>query len=146
MVARLCALAPDTVPDATRLVQIAERAVRAEPLPHHLHTLGLAHYRAGQFDEAIRQLHKSVAGRWSANAANWLVLAMAHRRLGHADEAQKWFDRAVRWVDDAGVNALRSLHPHDSLAYLALRREAETQLGLRPRPAPAGEKSPGEKK
>jgi serine/threonine protein kinase/Flp pilus assembly protein TadD len=103
LVARIGTLAPDAVPDPTRLVRIAERAVRADPLPHHLHTLGLAHYRAGRFDEAIRQLNKSVEGNWNANAANWLVLAMAHQRLGQSDEARKWFDRAVRWMEDNGV-------------------------------------------
>jgi tetratricopeptide (TPR) repeat protein len=153
LVARIGALAPDAAPDPTRLVEIAERAVRAQPVPHHLHTLGLAHYRAGQFDEAIRQLHRSVEGNWSANAANWLVLAMAHQRLGRADEARQWFDKAVRWIENAGpeaprdsVGALRSLHRHDSLACMVLRREAETLLGLRPGPAPEGKKAPGENK
>jgi tetratricopeptide (TPR) repeat protein len=134
------------VPDATRLVQLAERAVRAEPLPHHLHALGLAHYRAGQLEEAIKQLHRSIKGNWNANAANWLVLAMAHQCLGHADEAQKWFDQAVRWIDQPGAGAIRSLHGHDYAACLVLRREAETRLGLRARPAPEGENAPGAKK
>jgi tetratricopeptide (TPR) repeat protein len=146
LVARFCALAPDMVPDPTRLVQLAERAVRADPVPHNLHALGLAHYRAGQFDEAIEQMHRSIEGNWNANAANWLVLAMAHQRLGHADEARKWFDQAVRWIDSPGGDALRSLHGHDSVACMVLRREAETRLGLRPRPAPEGEKAPEEKK
>jgi serine/threonine protein kinase/Flp pilus assembly protein TadD len=142
LVARIGALAPDAVPDPSKLVQIAERAVRAEPMPHYVHTLGLAHYRDGQFDTAIKQLHKSIEGNWSANAANWLVLAMAHQRLGHADEARQWFDKAVRWIDNTdreaprhSVDALQSLHRHDSLACMVLRREAETLLGLRPRPA-----------
>ena len=143
LVARICALAPDAVPDPTKLVEIAERAVQAEPVPHHHHTLGLAHYRAGQFDKAIEQLQKSSEGNWRANAANWLVLAMAHQRLGHADEARHWFDKAVQWIDNSGlesprnsVDPLRSLHPHDSVACMVLRREAETLLGLQPRLTP----------
>jgi tetratricopeptide (TPR) repeat protein len=123
-------------------VQLAERAVRAQRASHYLHTLGLAHYRAGQFDKAIEQLHHSLKGNWKAHAANWLVLAMAHQRLGHADEARNWFDMAVQWIDDTdlgalrdAVDGLRSLHPHDSLACMVLRREAETLLGLQPRPA-----------
>jgi serine/threonine protein kinase/Flp pilus assembly protein TadD len=137
LVARICALAPDAVPDPTRLVQMAEKAARAQPAPHYLHTLGLAQYRAGQFDSAIGQLHKSVNGNWRANAANWLVLAMAHHRLGHAEEARHWFDKAARWLDNTGpdarsdsVHVLRSLHPHDALACLVLRREAATLLRL----------------
>jgi len=142
LVARICVLAPDAGPDPTKLVQIAERAVQAQPAPHHLHTLGLAHYRAGQFDKAIEQLHKSMKGNWRANAANWLVLAMAHQRLGHADEARNWFDKAARWMDNAGLetpsdaaDSLRSLHPHDALNCMVLRREAETLLGIKRPPA-----------
>jgi tetratricopeptide (TPR) repeat protein len=121
-------------------------------VPHYLHALGLAHYRAGQFDKAIEQLHKSIKGNWGGNAANWLVLAMAHQRLGQVAEARNWFDKAARWMDHTGpeaaggsANALRSLHPHDALACLVLRREAETLLALRPRPAPEGKQAPGEK-
>jgi tetratricopeptide (TPR) repeat protein len=139
LVARVCALAPDAVPDPNKLVEIAERAVQAQPAPHHLHVLGLAHYRAGQFDKAIEKLHKSMEGNWRANAANWLVLAMAHQRLGHIDEARKWFDKAARWIDHTGLEAptnaadsLQSLHPHDSLTCMVLRREAEMVLGLQP--------------
>ena len=143
LVARICALAPDAGPDPAKLVQLAERAVQAETTPYYLHTLGLAQYRAGNFDKAIEQLDKSIAGNWSGNAANWLVLAMAHHRLGHADEARRWFDKAVQWIDAADLEApkdsvvgLRSLHPHDALACLVLRREAETLLRLQPPPAP----------
>jgi serine/threonine protein kinase/Flp pilus assembly protein TadD len=153
LVARIGALAPDAVPDPTRLVEIAERAVRVQPAPHYLHVLGLAHYRAGQLDTGIKQLRRSIEGNWTANAANWLVLAMAHQRLGHAEEARKWLDKAVRWIDNTGreaprgsVDALRSLHRHDSLACMVLRREAETLLGAPPRPAPEEKEAPGEKK
>jgi serine/threonine protein kinase/Flp pilus assembly protein TadD len=137
LVARTCSLAPDAGPDPAALVRLAERAAQAQPAAHHLHALGLAHYRAGEYDKAVEQLHKSMRGNWRANAANWLVLAMAHQRLGHADEARTWYDKAVRWMDGPGPEAprdagdsLRSLHPHDSLACLVLRREAETLLGL----------------
>jgi serine/threonine protein kinase/Flp pilus assembly protein TadD len=138
LVARLCALAPGMVADPARLVALADRGVRAERKPHYLHTLGLAHYRAGHFDDAIKHLHMSIAAKWNANAANWLVLAMAHQRTGQTGDAQKWFDLAVRWMDDDGGDALRLLHGHDLLACMVLRREAETRLGLRSRRAPTG--------
>jgi tetratricopeptide (TPR) repeat protein len=146
LVARLCALAPGMVPEPARLVQIAEQAVRAARLPHYLHTLGLVHYRAGQFDDAIVHLHNSRAGKWNANAANWIVLAMAYQRCGRTEEAQRWFDMAVHWMDDRGGIALRLIHGHDALACMVLRREAETQLGLRSRPAAEGNKALPEKK
>jgi tetratricopeptide (TPR) repeat protein len=134
LVARLCTMAPDTVSDSARLVKLAERAVRANAMPHYLHTLGLAHYRAGQFDQAIEHLHKSIEGKWNANVANWLALAMAYQRLGRADEARKWFDQAARWMENP--ESLQSIHGHDSLFCQVLRREAETLLNLQSRPEP----------
>ena len=142
LVARTCALAPDAGPDAAVLVQIAERAVQAEPAPHYRHTLGLAQYRARDFDKATEQLHQSIERDWDANAANWLVLAMVHQRLGRIDEARKCYNTAVGWINGSlespgdSPDALRLLHPHDALACLVLRREAETLLGLQPRAKP----------
>lgn len=30
------------------------------------------------------------------DAVDWLFLAMAHWKLGHKDEARKWYDQAIR--------------------------------------------------
>jgi Flp pilus assembly protein TadD len=102
----------------------------------HLHALGLAHYRAGQYDQAIRRVRESLERdpKWPAQAVNWLVLAMAHHRLGRAEGARVWLGRAVAWIDahaqpagkDAG--AFLPLAPHDEMACRLLRREAETLL------------------
>lgn len=32
-------------------------------------------------------------------SSNSLFLAMAHWQLGHADEARRWSDQAVAWMD-----------------------------------------------
>jgi tetratricopeptide (TPR) repeat protein len=139
LAARICALAPDAVSDRARVVRLAERAVQFLPIPHHEHSLGLAHYRNGQFDRAIEHLNRSIAGNWKANAANWLVLSMVHHRLGHVDEARKWLDKAAQWIDAPNPKqpqgSLQSLHRHDALACLVLRREAEMLLGVQIRPA-----------
>jgi tetratricopeptide (TPR) repeat protein len=62
------------------------------------HLLGLAHYRAGQFAEAIAATNKSEALglNWPAHFLNWPVLAMAHHRLGHTAEARQWLEKSTQ--------------------------------------------------
>src|SRR5207244_1720227 len=110
-------------------------------VPWYLHTLGLAHYRAGHFDEAIYWLQESLkrGPGWPAHLLNWLALAMAHERLGRAKEAQEWFAKASKWMD-ALVNKTPNeigLHTvpvawHDEFARRILRREAEALLQTSP--------------
>jgi Flp pilus assembly protein TadD len=111
--------------------------VKAEPgTAWHVHTLGLAHYRAGQFDQAVRRLQEStgLTPAWEADVDNWLVLALAQHRLDKGAEARRWLDRAVEWSNQrsrppaGGTAAAKPLHPHDELARRLLLREAEALL------------------
>lgn len=74
-----------------RLIGWAKQAVESGPTSYYLHALGLAHYRAGELDEAIKQLKRSNAAGWNdtARGQNWLVLAMAHAKAGQPDEAKE---------------------------------------------------------
>jgi tetratricopeptide (TPR) repeat protein len=99
-VAWLCALGPYTVADPESPVRLAETAVqKAESAGDKaacLNTLGGALYRAGRFEEAIRRLEEAirvrVGGRGTPN--DWSLLALAHHRLGHREEAGRWLDRS----------------------------------------------------
>jgi hypothetical protein len=31
--------------------------------------------------------------------SDWLFLAMAHWQLGHKEDARKWYDQAVAWMN-----------------------------------------------
>jgi tetratricopeptide (TPR) repeat protein len=136
-------LAPDASPDPDQAVRLAELAVNAEPnWAHNLHTLGLAHYRSGQLDEAIRRFNDSIAAnpRWSGQVVNWLGLALAHHRLGQIEEARYWYNQAVTWIDRVAPKGNREspapppdVHEHEWLASRLLRREAETLLELKAR-------------
>ena len=59
----------------------------------------MAHYRAGDWKAAIAALEKSLELRKEGDATEWFFLAMAHWKLGRQDEARKWHDRAVAWME-----------------------------------------------
>ncbi len=64
--------------------------------------LGWASYRTGAWKDSIQALEKSISLQASPKGGNswqWFFLAMAHRQLGHKDEARKWYDQAVQWMD-----------------------------------------------
>jgi uncharacterized protein HemY len=63
-------------------------------------TLGVAHYGAGDWQSAIASLEKSMELRQGGDAFDWFFLAMAHWQLGARAEARKWFDQAVRWMEE----------------------------------------------
>src|SRR5262249_46864118 len=84
-VAWACALVPDTVADAARLVTLAEKAAAARPKDHAtINTLGAALYRAERFDDAVQRLDEACRLHAEGGSVwDWLFLAMAEHRLGH---------------------------------------------------------------
>jgi tetratricopeptide (TPR) repeat protein len=109
-VAQACSLGPRPAADAAEPVAFAQRAVNAFPnLGWHLHTLGMAHYRAGQYDHAVRRFRESLDRdpEWKGQALNWLALALAEHRLGHAVEARAWLKKVNRWLAAAAAQRPR---------------------------------------
>ena len=98
VLARTCALVPKSVADPPRIVAWAEKAVAAQPNGWYLHVLGLALYRKGEGDAALARLKESEKTDW-VPVLNWLVLALVHHQLGHADEARKYLGRATDFMD-----------------------------------------------
>jgi tetratricopeptide (TPR) repeat protein len=96
-----CGMAPDAVTDLGRPVRLAERLVAGERTTWYLHALGTAHYRAGNYAEAVKRLHQSLEADpdWKQTVLNWLVLALAHQRLGQDAEARPWLDKVVGWLE-----------------------------------------------
>ncbi len=114
--------------DPARAVLLAKKAVEQAPASQlYLNTLGVALYRAGQFDEAVTTLQKSLqAGKGQFDAFDLLFLAMAHHRLGHRAEAKRSFDRAVRWV-----SAHKNLAPDHAKELAEFKAEADGVLAGR---------------
>jgi tetratricopeptide (TPR) repeat protein len=140
LLAHTCVLAPDALGDAARVQQLAEKRLALTPATsvHHpwsLHVLGLACYRAGEHRKAVEWLNKGLKEDpfWEGRVQNWLVLAMAEQRLGHAEEARKWLARAEQWINEKTRNQAGSgtrfaptgWHWRDWAGIQRLRREAE---------------------
>jgi tetratricopeptide (TPR) repeat protein len=83
--------------------------------------LGMAQYRAGDYKSSIKNLNKAVELRNGGDGLDWFVLAMVHWQLDRKDDARKWYDKAVGWMEkNAPTNK----------ELLVLRAEATKLLGL----------------
>jgi tetratricopeptide (TPR) repeat protein len=96
----LATVAEPKLRDAKRAVELAQKAVQLRPSDRaRWNTLGVAHYRAGDFHEALAALEKSMQLGVDGDAVDWFFLAMAYWQLGDKDEARTWYDKAVEWTD-----------------------------------------------
>jgi tetratricopeptide (TPR) repeat protein len=137
------ALTTNAGADPAHLVLLAEKAVAKSPKEHwDVNLLGAALYRAGRFDEAVKRLTEATALNADPYRTNmlytWFFLAMAHHRLGHADEARRWLEKAAHATEEAlkppagtsdksSMNAPGTIPPNwnRKLTLQLLRREAE---------------------
>ncbi len=82
---------------AENAVELGKMAVRHMPdVPQYQQTLGIVYCRAGRWDDAIAPLEKcadSATSQPQPLAA--VLLALAHARLGHHDEARRWYEMAL---------------------------------------------------
>jgi tetratricopeptide (TPR) repeat protein len=133
VLARTASLTAAPVIDRALATRWAEQAVASDPNAWYLHALGLAHFRAGQFDQAIRRLDESNAGNWSEQGKNQnrLVLAMAHHRLGHEAQARTLLNEVERWwkdIEAAKTDGAVDFPATDWLPLQVLRREAKAVI------------------
>jgi tetratricopeptide (TPR) repeat protein len=79
-------------------LQSAQKAVKLAPQDGAIwNTLGVAQYRAGDWNGAIDSLQKSLELQ-DDNGYDFFVLAMTHWQLGSKEQAREWYDRAVEWA------------------------------------------------
>jgi len=129
-VARACSLGPDVVPDAARLVEMAQREEAKESW--RVVHVALARHRAGQPEQAVQAIKQRGAEDWPVS---WPVLALAHHRLGKKDEARRWLERAEAWLEETLDEALvrpgvkLPLPWMDWAEFLIVRHEARQALG-----------------
>src|SRR5262249_14832598 len=101
-----------------------------------------------RFQAAVRFFEQSIQADPQPGRAvvNWLWLALAHRRLGKAEEAHRWLSKAQAWLDQyrdgipARAEEKLGLPLHHWLEAHVLRREAEA---LMRQPDPGGNDNRG---
>jgi tetratricopeptide (TPR) repeat protein len=96
------AVAPATVlPEiAKQSLVLAKRAVQLNPAAENAwNTIGMAHYRAGDWTATVAALEKSMQLRNGVPSLDLVLLAMARWKLGNYDEACKWYDKASQWIE-----------------------------------------------
>jgi tetratricopeptide (TPR) repeat protein len=138
-VAYLSVLKPDAETDTEALIQLAEMAVVREPdSAVYLETLGAALYRANRYEDAVKRLNEAVKKQGAGGSA-WMqqFLAMAHHRLGHADEARQWLakaDERIRKRLRREANDATAEPPswRSRLRWQLLQREAEALINSKP--------------
>ncbi|MBW3543518.1 MAG: tetratricopeptide repeat protein, partial [Planctomycetes bacterium] len=135
VVATAVGLHPDGISDMARLVELARKGQVPGNANERwrLDALARAHYRAGEFQQAIDVLSESPD---ACSGRGWAILAMAHHRLGQTAEAREWLAKLETWYGRAtqdAVQAAQFRHWHgtdwwslawDQIAY----REAKTLI------------------
>ena len=99
--ADLLATCPDArFRDPVQAIAEAKIALKLNPkLSTAWNTLGEAYYGDGQWQEAISALEKGLSLRKGGDSEDFFFLAMAHRQLGHNEEARQWYEKGVTWMD-----------------------------------------------
>jgi serine/threonine-protein kinase len=120
---RACLLLPAPEGEFEQAVALTNRAVAAQSgNPFYLFAQGLARYRQGRFDDAIKLMNGGAAP--AMGPCPRLVLAMAQHQKGQKDQPRKTLADAISSYDWSALKA----HNHDAWIAHILRREAEALI------------------
>jgi serine/threonine-protein kinase len=108
--------------DAPAAVKMASQAIELAPQnADHFYLRGVAHYRAGDFKQALANLDAALRLRKENDGQEGFFIAMVQQRLGNPDESRRWFERAAGWMEQ---------HRPDDPDLRRSRAEAAEVLGI----------------
>jgi tetratricopeptide (TPR) repeat protein len=122
LLSRVFTLAPDAMSDWTTPMNLARQAVEKQPrVAWNLYALGIAQHRAGQHEDAVQSLQKSldVDPDWLGRSQNHAVLALAWRRLGRDAQAQQSLENAHAALREADRTMATSKFGYAASDYLS---------------------------
>ncbi len=139
-----CLVAPGELREPERALALARRAhLRAPERAEFLNTLGLAHCRCGQWEEAVDVFQRSLRAGNTAPAYDWYFLALAGKKLGKERLAIDSLDQAVYW-HETHESQIDSVVRRE---LAEIRREVEAEVCPANGPAATGPAAaPGERK
>jgi uncharacterized protein HemY len=85
--------------EAARAVAAAKEAVELLPDSGFYTTLGLAHYRANNWQEASKALERAPTAPGYNTCQADFARALVHWQLGNREESRHSYDDAARWMD-----------------------------------------------
>ena len=120
------------VRDVNQSLALAAKARDLQPESWDVwNIVGEAHFRARQWDEAIKALKKAGELGHDENVTGGYYLAMAYWQKGDKEQARQWYDKAVAWMEK---------NPAKNEDFVRLRAEAAALLGMTGQPKPAEKK------
>jgi tetratricopeptide (TPR) repeat protein len=81
-------------------IDLARKAIKVTPTAgNYWVTLGIAHYRAGQWSAALAAFQQAAKLHKGGDSLDWFFLAMVYWRLGEKEQGRMWYDQAVQWME-----------------------------------------------
>jgi serine/threonine protein kinase/WD40 repeat protein len=114
---------PTQLRDADKALSLALKATQVAPNDSdYQNTLGVVHYRLGQYRQAIDALERNVQNS-KGEANDFFFLAMSYQQLGDLAKARDHYERGLRWWQGQA-----NLPPNHIEELTAFRAEAEALL------------------
>jgi tetratricopeptide (TPR) repeat protein len=131
---RLVTPADPRIRHAVPVVELAKQAIQRLPVEGSFwNTLGVAHYRAGNWKEAISTLEQAMVLREGGDSFDWFFLAMAHWQLGDQARARRWYAPAVLCIEkDQPIHAELGRFRVEAAALLGLPEHLPQRQQLKP--------------